>query len=119
MKRIIIGALLISCGVAFESFGQDTTAHAANKILTFEEAVKIAMDNSVLLNQQKNNLELSQMQKTSSIASIGPNVSLNGSAYQVNGNSFNNQTGKLINGVRDAVTGSIGANMNIFSGFYR
>jgi len=34
--------------------------HAAMKRLVWEEeAVKIAMDNSVLLNQQKNNLELS------------------------------------------------------------
>ncbi len=114
MKRIIIGALLIVSVVAVESFGQTTT-----RILTFEEAVKIALDNSVLLSQQKNNLELSQAQKNSSIASIGPNVQLNGQAYQVNGNSFNNQTGELINGVRDVVTGSISANMNIFSGFYR
>ncbi len=94
-------------------------AQSTPKILTFEEAVKIAMENSVLLNQQKNNLELSQMQKNSSIASIGPNVQLNGQAFQVNGNSFNNQTGRLVNGVRDAVTGSISANMNVFSGFYR
>ena len=114
MKRIILGALVIAGLMTSEIFAQSTP-----KILTFEEAVKIAMENSVLLNQQKNNLELSQMQKNSSIASIGPNVQLNGSAYQVNGNSFNNQTGELINGVRDVVTGSISANMNVFSGFYR
>src|SRR6187402_2367389 len=114
MKRIIIVALLMMSVVTVESFGQN-----APKILTFEAAVKIAMDNSVLYNQQKNNLELSQMQKNSSIASIAPTVSLNGQAYQVNGNSFNNQTGKTINGIRDAVTGQISANMNIFSGFYR
>lgn len=118
MKRIIIGVLLISCGVTWETFGQ-SSAQTPNKILTFEEAVKIALDNSVLLNQQKNNLELSQMQKNSSIASVGPTVSVNGQAYQVNGNSFNNQTGRLVNGVRDAVTGSLNASMNVFSGFYR
>jgi len=32
------------------------------KTLTFEEAVKIALQNGVLLNQQKNNLELNQIQ---------------------------------------------------------
>ncbi len=114
MKRVIIIALLVLGLAKFETYAQTEP-----KILTFEEAVKIAMDNSVLLNQQKNNLELSQMQKTSSIASIGPNVQLTGQAYQVNGNSFNNQTGKLINGVRDAVSGTLSANMNLFSGFYR
>jgi outer membrane protein len=94
-------------------------AQTTTRILTFEEAIKLAMQNSILINQQKNNLALSQVQKLSSIASIGPNVQINGQAFQVNGNSFNNQTGKTINGVRDAVTGSISANMNIFSGFYR
>ncbi len=98
-------------------FGLD--ANAQNKVLTFEEAVKISLRNSVLLNTQKNNLELSQMQKMSSIAGIGPSVSLSGAAYQVNGNSFNQNAGKVINGIRDNINGSISANLNLFSGFNR
>jgi hypothetical protein len=38
---------------------------AQNRVITFEEAVKIALNNGVQLNQQRNNLENSQMQKTS------------------------------------------------------
>ncbi|MBY0436424.1 MAG: TolC family protein [Cyclobacteriaceae bacterium] len=91
----------------------------ASKVLTFEEAVKIAMKNSVLLNQQRNNLELSQMQKASAIASAGPNVSLNATASQFSGNSFNQQVGQVVNGVRDNISGSLNANMNLFSGFNR
>src|SRR3977135_3244810 len=89
------------------------------KILTFEEAVKIAMANSYLLNQQKNNLEYSQMQKLASIAAVGPNVQLNSTASEFNGNSFNSQGGAVVNGVRDNVSGSISANLNLFSGFNR
>src|SRR6478736_1965557 len=73
----------------------------AVKILTFEEAIKMAMQNGVLLNQQKNNLQLAQVQRTQSIAGMGPSVSVNGNAYQVNGNSINNNTGTVINGIRD------------------
>lgn len=113
MNEIFPVWLIVSM-ISVSSFAQGTT-----KILTFEEAVKIAMQNSVMLNQQKNNLEVSHIQKLSSIASVGPNVQLNGQAYQVNGNSFNNQTGRLINGVRDAIDGSVSANLNLFSGFYR
>lgn len=89
------------------------------KVLTFDEAVRTALRNGVLLNQQKNNLEVSQMQKLSSIASIGPNVSINSSAGRRDGNSFNQQQGKVINGILDNASGSLSANINIFSGFNR
>ncbi|HEY8934636.1 MAG TPA: TolC family protein [Cyclobacteriaceae bacterium] len=112
MRVKLIGALFF-IGVI------TANAQTPTRVLSFEEAVKIALQNSVLLNQQKNNLELSQTQKLSSIAGIGPSIQANGQVYQVNGNSFNSQTGQLINGVRDAVTGSISANMNLFSGFSR
>jgi len=113
MRGKFIATLILVSVVSSMAWAQST------KILTFEEAVKIALQNSVLLNQQKNNLEYSQMQKTSSIAGIGPNIQANGQVYQVNGNSFNTQTGQLINGVRDAVTASLSANLNVFSGFSR
>lgn len=90
---------------------------AQPKLLTFEEAVRIAMKNSVVLNQQQNFLEASQMNRTSSLVAMGPNISLNGSASRFDGNSFNPQTGTVVNGVRDNVQGSINANINLFSGF--
>lgn len=89
------------------------------KTLTFDEAIKIALRNGILLNQQKNNLELNHMQKIQSVAAIAPSVSASGSAYQVSGNSFNSNTGTVINGIRDYVGGSINANLNLFSGFSR
>lgn len=103
----------------FATIGLHAQEAADSTILTFEEAVKIALRNNVTLLQQRNNLELSQMQKLSSIASMGPNVSLNGSATQFNGNSFNQQQGQVINGIRDNVSGSINANINVFNGFSR
>ncbi len=111
MKRSLF--LLIAVSVAaLNSWGQ-------TKVLTFQDAVKIATQNSVLLNQQKNNLELSQMQKLSSIASIGPTISVGASASQFNGNSFNQQAGKVIIGIRDNIQGNVNANLNLFSGFFR
>lgn len=92
---------------------------AQKKVLTFEEAIQLALRNGVLYNQQKNNLEFTQMQKLSGIASLGPSVQLNGQAYRVNGNSFNQQSGTVINGIRDQVNGSINVSMNLFSGFSR
>lgn len=109
-KFFLVG--LITVGSTLISLGQ-------TKILTFEEAIQIALKNGVLYNQQKNNLELAQMQKLSSYAGAGPNVSLNAQALQVNGNSFNQQAGSVINGIRDQVNGSLNASMNLFTGFAR
>jgi outer membrane protein len=88
-----------------------------SQVITFEEAIKIALQNNVNLNQQKNLLEFNQNQKTSAMASLGPSVNLNGQATEFNGNSFNQQQGRVINGVRDNVSGSINANLTLFNGF--
>jgi len=109
MKRIgiVVFMLLVSVG----------SVAAQSKVLTFAEAVRIAMQNSVSLNTQRNNLEVNQMFKTAGYVSMGPNVSLNATAVRIDGNSFNPQTGTVINGIRDNVTGSVNANINLFSGF--
>jgi outer membrane protein len=112
-----IGVVLIACVLSLAASAQNTDQ--APPVLTFEDAVKLALKNGVLLNQQRNNLELSQIQKASSIASAGPSVSGTLSAQRTSGNSFNPNIGQVINGVRDNVQGSINANMNLFSGFSR
>src|SRR6267142_6934562 len=94
-------------------------AQTQPKILTFDDAVKIALQNGMLFNQQKNNLQLSQTQRLQSLVAMGPNVTGNASASQINGNSFNQNTGTVINGTRDNITGSINANINLFSGLNR
>ncbi len=110
MKKIVIAGWLLVVGISGEVIAQ-------KRVLTFQEAVSIAMKNSVNLNTQRNNLEISQMQKTASIVSMGPNLSLNASAVRIDGNSFNPQAGAVINGVRDNVTGSVNGNITLFSGF--
>lgn len=109
MMRFSVWVLVM--GIAVSAAAQDTT------MLSFKDAIKIALMNGVALNQQKNNLELAQLAKTASIASLGPNVTLNGQAQQYNGNSFDQQQGRAINGVRDAVSGNISANLTLFNGF--
>lgn len=108
------GATVVIVCISAMAFSQNN-----HRVLTFEEAIKIALRNSVTLNQQRNNLELNQMQKTSSIASIGPSISANLSASRFDGNSFNPNAGVAVNGVRDNVSGSLDARMTLFNGFNR
>lgn len=115
MKRILaLGFILMICTAVM---AQEVSGDSS--ILTFQDAIKIALMNNVTLQTQRNQLELSQIQKASTIASIAPNVSIDGSATQYNGNSFNSQTGQVINGIRDNISGTISASMNLFSGFGR
>lgn len=113
MKRSL--SFLFGLFVAFASVAQEQQQPA--KILTFEEAIRIALKNSILLNTARNNLDLAQAQKLSGIMSLGPNINGNASMSRFNGNSFNQQVGSVVNGTRDNVYGALNANIQIFNGF--
>ncbi len=113
MKRKVAIIIAVGCLIITQQ------AWSQKKVLTFQDAIKIALKNSVLLNQQKNNLTLNEMQRTASYAGLGPTVSANAGASQVIGNTYNPNTLEVINGKFEQVTGSINANLNLFSGFYQ
>ncbi len=90
MKRLVVFfGLSLS---AFAAFAQD-----GDSILTFKEAVQIALKNNVLLNTERNNLLQSKVNKTFRVGQMGPQVSINGNAYQSNGNRFIQQELKVVN----------------------
>lgn len=109
--------------LAFLCFVLSITAFAqvdtTGNVLTFDQAVKIALENGVNVNTQRNNLQLSQAVKLSGYAGLGPTVNANASVSRNDGNYFNPNAGQVVNGVTDYVSGSISANLNLFSGFYQ
>jgi outer membrane protein len=115
MKIVLTFCLVILSVVAFAQ--ADSSAHV--NILTFDEAVKIALENSVNLGTQRNNLQLSQAQRTAAFAGLGPSVQLSGSASRNDGNYFNTNAGRVVNGVNDRISGALDVNLNVFSGFYQ
>ena len=84
--------------------------------LSFRDAVKIGLQNNVVLNKNRNDLEYTQLNKTSTLLQMGPSVRANASAYRNDGNSFNPQQGEVVNGVIDYVNGTLEADMPIFTG---
>jgi outer membrane protein len=87
-----------------------------NKVLTFKEAVRLGLENNVTLNQEKNRLEYTQINKTASKLQLGPSVQASGNAYHAQGNSFNPNTGNVIEGQIDYVNASVDASMPVFNG---
>ncbi|MBT1688951.1 TolC family protein [Dawidia soli] len=116
MKRIVaicwLSCLVIAARAQEASTPVPTT-------LSYKEAVQIAIKNNYLLNQEKNNLELSQSVRANNVARLAPSVSSTFTALRIDGNSFNQNEGKVENGVRDNVYGSVDANLMLFNGFNR
>jgi outer membrane protein len=110
MKRGIITIFIVYIFVV------NSSAQDSLRSLSFKEAIKIGLENNVVLNQQKNQLVYTQTNKSSSLLQLGPTVDASASAYRVDGNSFNQNEGRVINGKIDYVNGSIDANMPIFNG---
>lgn len=85
--------------------------------LSYKEAVDIALKNNVTLNQQKNVLFLSQVQKSQSIAAFLPSLGIGGSYEHVDGQQPNPNGGDLQNLSVNNVSAGISAEMMIFNGF--
>lgn len=105
------GLTFIALTISVTSLLAQTT-----NVLSFREAVKIGLDNNITLNQEKNRLEYTQINKNASLLQMGPSIQADASAYRVDGNSFNQNIGEVVNGKIDYVNGSISANMPVFNG---
>jgi outer membrane protein len=110
MKRLLIIAILFGSGAL-----KAQTDEAPSK-LTYNEAIKIALKNNLILNQQKNNLHTAQVQKNQSIAAFFPDVSIYGGAQHSDGRQPNPDGGELVDLSYDNVYGGIQAQWNIFNG---
>lgn len=104
---ILFFSILLTKAVAQDS---------ATARLSFKEAVRIGLQNNVILNQNKNQLAYTQLNKTSSMLQLGPTVDASADAYRVDGNSFNQNEGRVVNGKIDYVNAGISANMPVFNG---
>jgi len=88
----------------------------AQQTLTFKDAIKMGLENNLLLNQQKNLLISTKVNRTASLLQMGPSVSAGGSAGRFDGNSFNQQRGEVVNGQVDFINGGLSASVPIFNG---
>jgi len=87
------------------------------QVLTFKQAVQTALRNNLTLNQNRNTLFQTQTQKTSGIASLGPQVYISGGASQSTGNRFIQSTGQLTTATSKNLNAAFNAQMPVFNGF--
>lgn len=93
--------------------------NAQDMDLTYEEAVKIALEQNVDLRTQQNQMRIVKAEKDQSRGEMAPTVSAGLRGFQSNGNTQLQVDGeaRFVNSVSNNVTGSLDANINLFSGF--
>jgi outer membrane protein len=106
--------LFAACLVSTVLFSQSNTGTPTR--MTFRDAVKLGLERNVRLQQEKNQLNYTEINKTASMLQLGPSVEANGSVYRNDGNSFNQNQGRVVNGVNDFVNGSLNASIPVFNG---
>src|SRR5688500_7542894 len=116
MKRTIIAAIVILYNV-LNADAQEKQIQPLK--LTYKEAAKIALKNNLNLNQQKNNLIASQVQRNQSVAAFLPSVGIQGEASHTDGQQPNPDGGELQNLSVENVSANIQAEVMLFNGFNR
>lgn len=112
LLAIVVSGSLMICSLS--AVAQTTQTPV---VLSFKDAVKLGMQNNLTLTQQRNQLNYTQVNKTSTLLQLGPTVQAGWDLYRNDGNSFNQQAGEVVNGVVDYVGGSVSASMPVFTGF--
>ncbi|MCA6075178.1 TolC family protein [Fulvivirga sedimenti] len=113
MKMRTLFGILLSF-LASAVYAQDTL-----QFLHLSDAVTIALENNISLRQESNRLDIFQSDKSSSYAQMAPTVAITGNYGRNDGNSFNQQEGRVVNGQLDFMNGSVNMNMPLFNGFNR
>ncbi len=90
-----------------------------DSVLTYEEAVNIALRENIQIKQQQNLLKINEAERAQAYAQFVPTVGANISAQRQYGIFFDSGADTLVNGKTDGMSGSIGATYPIFSGFSR
>ncbi|MBT1702281.1 TolC family protein [Chryseosolibacter indicus] len=110
--RLKITAILSFCTAL--AFGQQQTQ--IDSVLTFKDAVRVALQNNATLITQRNNLLQTKVNKTYRLAQLGPQASITASLYQSNGNRFIQQEAKVVNATVNGLQAQLSVNQPIFNG---
>jgi outer membrane protein len=110
MKRVLVVLIILSpLGLVW--------AQESSTKLTFEEAVVIGLQRNVILNQQKNQLEVTQAQKLNAVGNYMPNLNVTGSFQRQEGQQANTTNGNLEDLTTDYVGAQLNAGLTVFNGF--
>ncbi|MDF9797422.1 outer membrane protein [Catalinimonas alkaloidigena] len=92
-------------------------AQEENLVLTYEEAVNIALRENIQIKQQENILETSRAERSEAFANLAPNVSFNATGQRIYGRQFDQTSGDFTDEQVNRLNGGLSANITLFNGF--
>ncbi len=106
-----VGALF----VMNDASAQDTTAQN----LTYDQAIQLAIDNSISLQQQKNTMKYYETARKQSYASFLPEAGIRFDGQQVVGRQFDETTAQFTSEKVQSLSGGLSASLPLFNGLSR
>lgn len=111
---ILFGGLTLLLGIVTVL---PTQTHAQQRVITFNEAVDIALERNVAIRRAQNNLDLQGLTVTSEKADFLPNVNLNSGLNRNYGLFIDNTTFEQRTTRTDGFNMSANSGINLFNGF--
>lgn len=109
--RYLLAGLFLTGALALTAQAQQA------RQITFDEAVRIALERNVTLKQTENNLEAQAAQVTAERGDFLPNLNFFLQPTQTYGSTFDQNTLGFISETTQSVSGSFSSSLNLFNGF--
>ena len=117
LRRTPLFALLLATGMFLLAVGGMRHAHAQQPhVITFDEALRIALDRNIQVKQSGNNIELSARQVFQRRMDFLPSFSMSTSGSRGSGFA-QDQAGRNIQFTSQNLNGSVSGQINLFDGF--
>lgn len=110
MKTLIFTIILLL--LAISSYSQ-------SRIISYEEAIKIATDQNLLIQREENQLDIIRSEKQESVGRYLPSVSARGNADQTSGRQFDLTSGQVVTQTSQRLGVEANVNLLLFDGFNR
>ncbi|MDQ3392802.1 MAG: TolC family protein [Bacteroidota bacterium] len=105
--------------VALLTFFSPIFAQSQTTIVSYDEAVKLALEQNLLIKREENQLNIFRADKLETQGRFIPSVSLNGNADQTSGRQFDLTSGQLVTQTSQRLSMGVNASLVLFDGFNR
>ena len=94
----------------------DAQQSARSTSITFDQAIKIALDQNIALKQAKNTASLNSAAVTQQKLSFLPNLSLSANTAQDYGRNFNQSEGRIVDQTTNTLNAGLSSSVTVFDG---
>ena len=108
--------MLAVLAVAFTLMPEQAQAQQARRI-TFDEAVRVALDQNYFLNRSANNVEAQTINVAREKWNFWPNINLSSSSGQNRGRRFIPELNEITSSASTSLNTSVSTGINVFNGF--